>query len=84
MGAGERYHYALWRIFSKVQWEHPGHSKEVILALATKAMNDTMGAEGLVPSLLVFGVIPRMSASASGLPDREERQNMMQTARREM
>ena len=54
MGVGERYHDPLRRIYDKVLASHPGHTKEVILALADKGMKDTLGPEGLVPSLLVF------------------------------
>ena len=84
MGVGERYHDPLRRIYRKIEMEHPRHPKEIILALANKAMNDTMGPEGLVPSLLVFGVIPRVSAATSELPEHAVRLSMMQTARDEM
>ena len=64
--------------------EHPGHPMEVVLALSNKAMNDTVGPEGLVPSLLAFGVIPRVSTATSKLPDQAARLSMMQIARDEM
>jgi hypothetical protein len=35
-------------------------SKEVSLQMAVKAVNDSSGPEGLVPTLLVFGAFPRM------------------------
>ena len=84
MGVGERYHDSLRRIYNRVLASHPGHTKEVILALANKGMNDTLGPEGLVPSLLVFGVILRVSAATRSLSSQEERLLMMQTARNEM
>lgn len=83
-GVGERIHDPLRRIYHKIHRDHPGHRKELILALAAKAMNDTIGPEGLVPSLLVFRTIPRVSYETIGLPDQEERMGMMQTARDEM
>lgn len=64
--------------------EHPGHPKEIVLALSNKAMNETMGPERLVPSLLIFIVIPRVSVATSKIPDQAARLSMIQTARDEM
>ena len=38
-----------------------GTIKEMNLQMAVKAVNDTAGPDGLVPTLLVFGAYPRMS-----------------------
>lgn len=84
MGVGERYHDPLRRIFRKVTHGHPGYPKNLVLAIANKAMNDTMGPEGIVPSLLVFGNMPRFPASPSQNHEQSERIAMMQTARLEM
>ena len=35
--------------------------KEVILQMAVKAVNDMAGPDGLIPTLLVFGLYPRMT-----------------------
>ena len=42
---------------------------DVILALqlASKTMNRNMGPKGLVPSLLVFDLLPRFTASSTPL-----------------
>ena len=58
---GERYHDPLRRIYRKVRHDFPTLSESLALSLANKAMNDTMGPEGLVPTLLVFGIVPRLS-----------------------
>jgi hypothetical protein len=55
-GAGERYHSRLRRVFKKVSDEYPSLSPDLRLSLSVKAMNDCVGPEGLVPSILVFGV----------------------------
>ena len=47
-------------------------------------MNDTLDPEGLVPSLLVFGVLPRLPAVNSTLPEHEDRMKALRTARAEM
>ena len=54
MGIREEYHGPLRRIFKKLYEEQPRSYKDNILGLSVKAMNDTLGSEGLVPSLLVF------------------------------
>jgi hypothetical protein len=35
-------------------------SKQFVLQIAIKAVNDTAGPDGLIPTLLVFGTYPRM------------------------
>lgn len=47
-------------------------------------MNDPMGPNGLVPSLLVFGILSRFPPTSSRLPSHEERMEAMEIARLEM
>ncbi len=56
----------------------------IILKLAVKAMNDTMGPEGLVPSYLVFEIIHVLPSTEYTLPEQQQRMNPMQAARGEM
>ena len=44
----------------KLRDEHPLVDRNLILALAVKAINDTLGSEGVVPSALVFGEFPSL------------------------
>ena len=62
---GQRYHDPLRRIYRKGRHKFPTITEALTLSLANKAMNDTVGPEGLVPTLLVFGIIPRLSAEGS-------------------
>ena len=39
--------------------KHPKTPPHMALAASVKAMNDTLGPEGFVPSALVFGEFPR-------------------------
>ena len=39
-------------------------SDEAVLQMAVKAVNDTAGPDGLVPTLLVFGAYPRMTTES--------------------
>ena len=84
LGSGERYHAPLRRIFRKIRNEEPKLDMSIVLQLAVKAINDTMGPEGLVPSLLVFGCIPRFPAVSSKVPEQKERMNALISARQEM
>ena len=47
-------------------------------------MNDTVGPDGLVPSMLVFGTMPRFPPIRTDLPNHEERLRAMHAARTEM
>ena len=48
-------------------------------------MNDTAGPKGLMPSLIVFGVMPRiLLAVFDQLPGQVQRMRAMQVARKEM
>lgn len=57
--------------------------KTFLLRLATKAINDTMGVDGLVPSLLVFGFIPRFPIISTKLLNQTERMKALATAKAE-
>jgi hypothetical protein len=83
LGIGERKHDPLRRVYHKVRKDFPRMSLELALRLAVKAMNDTMGPNGLVPSLLVFGMIPRFPIIDANVPDQEQRGLAMQVSREE-
>jgi hypothetical protein len=57
----ERYHGPLWHIYQILCVELPDLSEEATLQMAFKAINDTAGPDGLVPTLLAFGAYPRMT-----------------------
>lgn len=59
IGILERSHEVLRRVFKIIE-EECHVSKEIALQMAVKAVNDTAGPGGLVPTLLVFGAYPRM------------------------
>jgi hypothetical protein len=58
VGLVERYYAPLRRAFKIFQED--GFDREVALQMAVKAVNDTAGPDGLVLTLLVFGVYPRI------------------------
>jgi transposase InsO family protein len=63
IGLVERYHGPLRRAYDVITEDLKGTSvtKEIVLQMAVKAVNDTAGPNGLVPTLLVFGAYPRMT-----------------------
>lgn len=84
LGVGERYHSYLRRIYNKVRTRDPAMDPKYALQLAIKAVNDTAGPSGLVPTLLVFGVHPRIPLLAKELPDNAARMKALHEARKEM
>src|SRR5580692_12699420 len=63
VGIIERAHPELRRAYNIVMEELRGEgvSKHILLQMAIKALNDTAGPDGLVPTLLVFRAYPRMT-----------------------
>lgn len=87
LGLGERYHQPLRNTFRQVSLTHSHVLKAVRLMMAVKAMNDTLGPEGIVPSDLVFGEYPQIRASGVGrlyCPDLAERAIIAEEARNEL
>ena len=56
----ERYHGPLRRIYHIITAELLDISKDMALQMAFKAINDSAGPDGLIPTLLVFGAYLRM------------------------
>ena len=54
-GVGELYHTPLRNTFRKLRIDHPSVDKKLLLQMAVKACNDSLGPEGIIPGALVFG-----------------------------
>ncbi len=63
MSFAERYHQPPRRAYSIMKQEGPSLDRETLLQGAVKSINDTAGPDGIVPTLLVYGALPRL-----GLP----------------
>ena len=83
LASGEMYHAMIRRVFNKVSLTYPQQPKELCLAFTVKAINDTAGPNGLLPSLLVFGMLPRMPDDDYTPLNQHERVALMKTARDE-
>lgn len=60
LGLRERCNHPLRTTFRKLRLDYPILDKELLPLMAVKAMNDTLGPEGLFPSSLVFGEYPKV------------------------
>jgi len=58
VGKVERYYAPLRRVYKIISLELEDASEELTLQMAVKAVNDSAGPDGLVPTLLVFGAYP--------------------------
>ena len=86
MGLGERYHGPLRRIFLKLNEDASLLDDNLKLNFAYKSMNDTLGPEGYVPTLLVYGMLPRIPLGDrhESTPNQSERMKGLSIARTEM
>lgn len=59
----EKYHTPIRCAFNIIKKECPECENEQAMQMAVKSINDSFGLDGLTPTLLVFGALPRL-----GLP----------------
>lgn len=84
LGETERYHAFLRNVYERVHHEHTDMKPKMLLKLTVKACNDVAGPSGLVPTLLVFGSIPRMPIHPEELPTQRARMTALHKARAQM
>lgn len=56
----ERYHTPLERSYAIIRKELPDISDEEVLQYAIKSLNESVGPDVLVPTLLVYGALPKL------------------------
>jgi hypothetical protein len=83
IGKVERYHAPLRRAYEIIS-EEVDATPEAILQMAVKAVNDTAGPNGLVPTLLVFGAYPRMTEDSAPSPTIAQRAEAVRKAMKEV
>jgi hypothetical protein len=70
VGTVERAHKPLKRAYNILRAEMDERTgDDDVLQMAIKALNDTAGPNGLVPTLLVFGAYPRINSDSPPSPD---------------
>ena len=83
-GAGETYYALLRRVYRKTRHEHDALNPGLCLRISIKAINYTVGPDGLCPQLLIFGVMPRLpTIFRQEFPAQKECLRAMRTAREE-
>ena len=81
IGKIERYHAPLRRAFEIIRAEtRDAVSNDAALQMALKAVNDTAGQDGLVPTLLVFGAYPRVTTDSPPSPSQQQRAHAISKA----
>lgn len=86
IGIVERYHAILRRAYKVIMDDlhEEGITKDLGLQMAVKAINDTAGPNGLVPTLLVFGAYPRMHSLDLPAPSITKRASAIEKAMEEV
>jgi hypothetical protein len=73
IGMMKRYHDPLRRVYAIITTEISSIDLEIALQMTFKAINDSVGFDGLVPTLLVFGAYPRMTEMDASSPSITQR-----------
>jgi hypothetical protein len=85
IGKVERYYQPLRRAYEIIRNElHDKASSEIVLQIAVKAVNDSTGPDGIVPTLLVFGAYSRMAEDSILSPSVTQRAEAIRKAIKEM
>jgi len=84
MSIVERYHKPLRRAYQVIKDKIEGIDKTMALQMAMKAINDTAGYDGIIPTLLVFGAFLRMTYKDPPAPTIAQRANAIKKAMAEV
>jgi hypothetical protein len=68
VGIVEYYYGPIRYTYLVITAEINGINKDTVLQMAFKAINDSAGPDGIVPTLLVYGALPRMTEYNTLLP----------------
>jgi hypothetical protein len=82
VGKVERYYAPLRRAYDIIKSEVDDNV--LALQIVVKAINDSAGPNGIVPTLLVFGTYPRMSIEDNPMPGIMRRAETIRTVIREV
>ena len=84
IGMVERYHGPLRQVYSIFTSEIPGIKPNLALQMSFKDINDSVGLNGLVPTLLVCGTYLKMTKLDAPSPSINQRALAMKEARDEI
>jgi hypothetical protein len=86
VGQVKRYHAPLRHAYEIIQdeLEDKHIDKEIMLQMAVKAINDSAGPDGIVPTLLVFSTYPRLTEIDPPSPSVTKRAKAIRAATKEV
>jgi hypothetical protein len=84
IGKVKRYHSPLRQTYKILSSELLSANKKAILQMTVKAVNDSAGLDGIVPTLLIFGAYPRMTRDSPPSPFITERAKAIHKAIKEV
>lgn len=84
LGSGSRNYALLCHVYQKFQVDTPNTSASDAFTLAVEEANDNAGRSRLVPTLLVFCIMPLILVHPKQLPDQAERLEPMGNACNDM
>jgi hypothetical protein len=73
VGIIERYHGPIRHAYLIITAKVNGINKDTALQMAFKAINDSAGPDSIVPTLLVYGTLPRITEYDAPLPTISQR-----------
>jgi hypothetical protein len=80
VGIIERYYNMVRRAYKIIITEIKGINKDIVLQIAFKVINDTTGPDRIVPTLLVYSALPRISEYDPPSPLVTQRSNTLRKA----
>ncbi len=72
------YYVLLCHVYDILSADTPQLSREERLQSAVKAVNDTVGPDGLIPILLVYGAYPHISREDKPIPSNTEQARVIE------
>jgi hypothetical protein len=84
VGKVKRYYHLLRRAYEILITELPSTSKDIILQIIVKAINDSAGPDGIIPTLLVFSAYPRIVKESPPSPSLTKRAQAIHKAIKEV
>jgi hypothetical protein len=84
IGKVEQYYGLLQQAYKILSSELPSANKEAILQITVKAVNNSIGPDGIVPTLLIFGAYPCITRDSLPSPFITERAEAIHKAIKEV
>lgn len=86
IGLGERYYsyLDLRKVYENIAAKEPFMESGIVFELAIKAIDDKVGPNSLLPTLLLFGIVQRVPLTTKDIPELTARMKGLSEACKEM